>query len=220
MPEINPQIDSKIGQKIEPKIDTKISLIVGLGNPGSQYDRTRHNIGFMAVDHLADRWGIELASEKKFQGIYGEGRYVGGKIRLLKPTTFMNLSGQSARSIVDWYKLEPQSMLVIYDDMDLPLGKIRLRPNGSSGGHNGMKSLIAHLGTQEFPRLRLGIGRSNNPKDNPSINHVLGTFAAEEAKILPELLKLTEDITRSIDASGMEKTMSIFNSRSIPVESA
>jgi peptidyl-tRNA hydrolase, PTH1 family len=202
-----------------PETNHPISLIVGLGNPGSEYDRTRHNIGFMAVDHLAQIWGIKLTPEKRFQGIYGEGRYAGGRVRMLKPTTYMNLSGQAVRSLIDWYKVEPQSVLVIYDDMDLPLGKVRLRPSGSSGGHNGMKSLIAHLGTQEFPRLRLGIGRSDHAA-NPSINHVLGTFNPTEAQILPDLLKLTQDAIKSIHSQGLEKTMSVFNSRSIPVGSA
>ena len=175
-----------------------ISLIVGLGNPGSEYEHTRHNIGFMAVDRLAASWGISLSREKRFYGIFGESRLssrlaVSGKIRLLKPTTYMNISGQSVRSCTDWFKGNPENILVVYDDMDLPLGKLRLRPSGSAGGHNGIKSIISHLGTQNFPRLRLGIGRGTKPftddmttvsKASQNVtNHVLGGFSALETKI-------------------------------------
>lgn len=121
-------------------------LIVGLGNPEPKYDQTRHNIGFAAVDALARSWQIALSENRKFQGVFGEGRGPkADKIRLLKPLTYMNRSGQAIRAVTDWYKLPPESVLVIYDDMDLPLGKIRLRLSGSAGGHNGMKSAIAHL---------------------------------------------------------------------------
>ncbi len=205
-----------------------ISLIVGLGNPGTEYERTRHNIGFMAVDALAKDWSISLGKEKRFYGIFGEGRLSSslahnGKIRLLKPTTYMNLSGQAVRACADWFKCSPENILVIYDDMDLPLGKLRLRPSGSAGGHNGMKSIISHLGTQNFPRLRLGIGRGGN-KDNQAIatkanqnvtNHVLGGFTATENKVLPEVLALGNSTVTSILRDGLEKTMSLYNSRSI-----
>lgn len=205
-----------------------ISLIVGLGNPGTEYERTRHNIGFMAVDALAKDWSISLGKEKRFYGIFGEGRLSSslahnGKIRLLKPTTYMNLSGQAVRACADWFKCSPENILVIYDDMDLPLGKLRLRPSGSAGGHNGMKSIISHLGTQNFPRLRLGIGRGCN-KENQAIatkanqnvtNHVLGGFTATENKVLPEVLDLGNSTVTSILRDGLEKTMSLYNSRSI-----
>jgi PTH1 family peptidyl-tRNA hydrolase len=205
-----------------------ISLIVGLGNPGTEYERTRHNIGFMAVDALAKDWSISLGKEKRFYGIFGEGRLSSslahnGKIRLLKPTTYMNLSGQAVRACADWFKCSPENILVIYDDMDLPLGKLRLRPSGSAGGHNGMKSIISHLGTQNFPRLRLGIGRGGN-KENQAIatkanqnvtNHVLGGFTATENKVLPEVLALSNSTVTSILRDGLEKTMSLYNSRSI-----
>lgn len=200
--------------------DTKqaIEAIVGLGNPGDEYAHTRHNIGFMVVDRLARAWGVGLAPERRFKGIYGEGKFPdGGKLRLLKPTTFMNLSGQSVLSLVNWYKLSPQSVLAIYDDMDLPLGKIRLRMSGSAGGHNGMKSIISHLGTQEFPRLRIGIGRSLQQFAPAVVNHVLSSFSPEEMKLLPDLLKLTQDTVASINTAGIEKTMSVYNSRSISV---
>ncbi|MFN4775171.1 MAG: aminoacyl-tRNA hydrolase [Pseudanabaena sp.] len=208
-----------------------ISLIVGLGNPGAEYERTRHNIGFMAVDRLATSWSISLGKEKRFYGIFGEGRLSprlasSGKIRLLKPTTYMNVSGQSVRACADWFKGNPENILVIYDDMDLPLGKLRLRPSGSAGGHNGMKSIISHLGTQNFPRLRLGIGRSGKndidgaiaSKANQNVtSHVLGGFSTTETKILPEIFDLAESTVTSILADGLEKAMSLYNSRSIDI---
>jgi peptidyl-tRNA hydrolase, PTH1 family len=208
-----------------------ISLIVGLGNPGAEYERTRHNIGFMAVDRLATSWSISLGKEKRFYGIFGEGRLSSrlassGKIRLLKPTTYMNVSGQSVRACADWFKGNPENILVIYDDMDLPLGKLRLRPSGSAGGHNGMKSIISHLGTQNFPRLRLGIGRGGKDgfdnaiasKANQNVtNHVLGGFSTTETKILPEIFDLAESTVTSILADGLEKAMSLYNSRSIDI---
>ena len=201
-------------------VDPPVDLIVGLGNPGNEYKDTRHNIGFMAIERLASQWQINLAPDRKFQGIYGDGRYPNGKkIRLLKPTTYMNLSGQSVRSLLDWYKLSPHSVLVIYDDMDLPFGKIRLRPSGSAGGHNGMKSLISHLGTQNFPRLRVGIGRSDRAVPT-AINHVLGSFNAEETQALPQVLRLVQDAITSLSREGMEKTMSVYNSRTITIGNA
>jgi PTH1 family peptidyl-tRNA hydrolase len=204
---------------------------VGLGNPGAEYERTRHNIGFMAVDRLATSWSISLGKEKRFYGIFGEGRLSprlasSGKIRLLKPTTYMNVSGQSVRACADWFKGNPENILVIYDDMDLPLGKLRLRPSGSAGGHNGMKSIISHLGTQNFPRLRLGIGRGGKndidgaiaSKANQNVtSHVLGGFSTTETKILPEIFDLAESTVTSILADGLEKAMSLYNSRSIDI---
>ena len=127
-------------------------LIVGLGNPGAKYDGTRHNIGFVVLDELARSWQISLAETKKFQGLFGEGTIAGKKVRLLKPLTFMNNSGQSIRSVLDWYKLSPESVMVVYDDMDLPVGRLRLRGMGSAGGQNGMKSAIAHLGRNRIER--------------------------------------------------------------------
>jgi PTH1 family peptidyl-tRNA hydrolase len=201
-------------------------LIVGLGNPGQEYEQTRHNIGFMAIDHLANSWNISLGKEKRFYGIFGEGRLssaVGGKVRLLKPTTYMNLSGQSVQSCADWFKCEPHQVLVIYDDMDLPLGKLRLRPSGSAGGHNGMKSIISRLGTQEFPRLRLGIGRAAHNRGNDDskavINHVLGGFSKSEQQVLPDILRLTEKAIDSILTQGIAKTMSLYNNQAIQISS-
>ncbi len=191
-------------------------LIVGLGNPGTKYAQTRHNVGFDLVDILAKRWQIGLSDRKQFQGIYGEGFGLhNAKIRLLKPQTFMNLSGQSVRATIDWFKLTPESVLVVYDDLDLPLGKIRLRLSGSAGGHNGMKSIISHLGVQNFPRVRIGIGKSAGEKD--TISHVLGKFSGVETPIVSEVIYLVNEAIEMSLKQGMEKAMSLYNSRSIPV---
>jgi peptidyl-tRNA hydrolase, PTH1 family len=192
-------------------------LIVGLGNPGSKYDQTRHNIGFVAIDKLAQSWQINLAENRKFQGSFGEGRGAGtDKIRLLKPLTYMNLSGQSIRAVTDWYKLPPESVLIVYDEMDLPLGKLRMRLSGSAGGHNGMKSAIAHLGTQDFPRLRIGIGnpRSIADSDKDTIAHVLGQFSKAETQVLSEVLQLVIDAIELSLKQGVAKAMSLYNNRS------
>jgi peptidyl-tRNA hydrolase, PTH1 family len=197
-------------------------LIVGLGNPGTKYEQTRHNIGFMAVDALARRWQISLSENRKFQGFFGEGLAVSrGKIRLLKPLTYMNLSGQSIRAVTDWYKLSPESVLVIYDDMDLPLGKIRLRLSGSAGGHNGMKSAIAHLNTDNFPRLRVGIGKPTTPtEDKDTVSHVLGRFSSGETQLISEVIQLVTDAVELSLKQGVEKAMSLYNNRQVVSETS
>ncbi|MBD2104649.1 aminoacyl-tRNA hydrolase [Leptolyngbya sp. FACHB-261] len=189
-------------------------MLVGLGNPGAKYERTRHNIGFEAIDYLARNWRIPLSENKRFQGIFGEGQVGSHRVRLLKPFTYMNLSGQSVRAVVDWYKLEPASVLVFYDDLDLPVGRIRLRSSGSAGGHNGVKSLIGHLGTQEFPRLRYGIGRPAPGEQRDTVNYVLGTFRPEERELLSEVMVMSRDAVELIFRSGFEKAMSLYNGRS------
>lgn len=193
-------------------------LIVGLGNPEPKYEQTRHNIGFAAVDALCRCWQISLSENRKFQALFGEGRSpTGEKIRLIKPLTYMNRSGQAIRSVTDWFKLPPESVLVIYDEMDLPLGKIRLRLSGSAGGHNGMKSAIAHLGTQNFPRLRIGIGKPNvaATQDKDAISHVLGKFSDPETQLISDVLQL---VVQSVELSlkqGVEKAMSLYNNRTV-----
>ncbi|NMG57091.1 aminoacyl-tRNA hydrolase [Geitlerinema sp. P-1104] len=191
------------------------SAIVGLGNPEPKYDRTRHNIGFAVVDALARSWQIPLTPQRKFKGEYGEGMAIAGqKIRLLKPSTYMNRSGEAVQAVASWYKLDPASVLVIYDDMDLPVGRIRLRLAGSAGGHNGMKSIIAHLGTQAFPRLRVGIGKPQ-PGENPSISHVLGKFSPQENQVMTEVMTLVRDAIELSLKEGVEKSMSLYNSRNL-----
>ncbi|MBD3881112.1 aminoacyl-tRNA hydrolase [Phormidium tenue FACHB-886] len=196
-------------------------LIVGLGNPGAKYEQTRHNIGFAAIDALARTWQINLSENRKFQGVAGEGIAVKGtKVYLLKPTTFMNLSGQAIRAVVDWYKLTPEEVLVIYDEMDLPVGKLRLRQSGSAGGHNGMKSAIAHLNSQNFPRLRIGIGvpRDKAAGNGEVISHVLGRFSQAEAKVMEEVLKLVTDAIELSFKQGIPKAMSLYNNRSVELK--
>jgi peptidyl-tRNA hydrolase, PTH1 family len=192
-------------------------LIVGLGNPEPKYDQTRHNIGFAAIDTLSRAWKIPLAENRKFQGEYGEGYAPNGnKIRLLKPLTYMNLSGQSIQAVINWYKLPPEMVMVIYDEMDLPIGKTRLRLSGSAGGHNGMKSTIAHIGTQNFPRLRIGIGRPKNAiaDDSGTISHVLGKFSVAENRLMSLVLQFIVDCTEMCIKQGVEKAMNVCNSRS------
>lgn len=189
-------------------------LIIGLGNPEAKYAQTRHNIGFEVVDTLAKNWQLSWQQNRRFQGLFAEGNHPqGGKLFLLKPLTYMNRSGQSVRAAIDWHKLSPASLLVIYDDMDLPLGRLRLRLSGSAGGHNGIKSLISHLGSQQFPRLRLGIGKANH--SGATTSHVLGRFAAEEMPLVTEVLQLAVEIVEKSLRDGVEKTMSLYNNRTL-----
>jgi PTH1 family peptidyl-tRNA hydrolase len=189
-------------------------LIVGLGNPEPKYDKTRHNIGFEAIDAIARRSQISWNENRRFQALYGEGQSTtGNKLRLLKPLTYMNRSGQAIRAATDWYKLPPESVLIVYDDMDLPVGRLRLRLSGSAGGHNGMKSAIAHLGTQNFPRLRIGIGKSGTDKD--TVSHVLGKFSPQETQLMLEVLQLVVDAVEVSLKHGVEKAMNLYNSRAV-----
>ncbi len=191
-------------------------LIVGLGNPESKYDQTRHNIGFEAVDSLAQAWSLSWKNNKRFQGLIAEGiSPYGNKIRLLKPLTYMNRSGQAVRAVIDWHKIAPDAVLVIYDDMDLPVGRLRMRRSGSAGGHNGIKSIIAHLGSQDFPRLRIGIGKSDGKKQ--TIGHVLGKFAPEEKKVMQEMLDISVNAVEKSLKEGVEQAMNIYNSKKLVV---
>ena len=188
------------------------ALLVGLGNPGAKYDRTRHNIGFDVLDRAAQRWQMSWTETRKFQGFFGETLVLGQKIRLLKPTTYMNNSGQAIRAVVDWYKLTPASVLVIYDDMDLPLGRLRLRFKGSAGGHNGMKSTIAHLGTPDFPRLRIGIGSPRQgDRKSETVSHVLSKFAPEEQETMQEAIEQSLYILETILRKGWDLAMNRCN---------
>lgn len=171
-----------------------MKVIAGLGNPGKQYEQTRHNVGFMVIDELAKRLNISL-DKGKFNGIYGIGHISGEKVILLKPLTYMNLSGECVRPFLDYYKVPKENFVVIYDDLDLPVGTIRLRMKGSAGGHNGMKSLIHHLGTEEFKRIRIGISRPNNKMK--VIDYVLGKFSEDD---MHSIQKAVED-----SASACEK---------------
>lgn len=195
-------------------MSTTPQFIVGLGNPGAKYDKTRHNIGFDLLDRLAEIWQMSWQENRRFKGYFTEGRGAGNqKIYLLKPTTYMNRSGESIRAVMDWYKLEPESLLVVYDDMDLAVGRLRIRLSGSAGGHNGIKSAIAHVGGQNFPRLRIGIGKTN--PDRETVSHVLGKFAPEEKPIVSEAMELAISAIEMGLKEGLEKAMSLYNGRSV-----
>jgi PTH1 family peptidyl-tRNA hydrolase len=198
----------------QPEPGVPISLIVGLGNPGPKYVGTRHNIGFEVIDQLSKRWAILLKEERRFQGDYGAGIALAQhKVHLLKPLTFMNRSGQSIRAVLDWLKLPPTAVLIVYDDMDLPVGKLRLRLSGSAGGHNGMKSAIAHLKTQDFSRLRIGIGAGHreDERDQAVISHVLGNFSKAERQIMDEVVSIAVQALEKSLINGVEKAMSLYN---------
>ena len=182
-----------------PDTQAPLQLLVGLGNPGDKYAGTRHNVGFMALERLAAQSGSSFKQQSKLHGLLAEVGSGPKRLRLLMPQTFMNDSGRSIRAALDWFGLEPAQMLVLVDDMDLPLGRLRLRSSGGAGGHNGLRSTIAHLGGQDFPRLRIGIGApALNPVERKqrTVGHVLGRFAAVEQLALDEVL---EEVLQGID---------------------
>nr|WP_142238050.1 aminoacyl-tRNA hydrolase [Bacillus cereus] len=188
---------------------TRMKLIVGLGNPGREYELTRHNIGFMAIDELAKRWNISL-NEQKFKGVFGAGFVNGEKVILLKPLTYMNLSGESIRPLMDYYKIDVEDFVVMYDDLDIPVGKLRLRMKGSAGGHNGVKSTISHLGTQEFQRIRMGIDRPKNGMK--VVDYVLGRFTSEEIPDVNHSIKKAADACEEWLNKPFLQIMNTFNS--------
>ena len=181
-------------------------LIVGLGNPGKEYDGTRHNIGFAAVDYIADKYNIEL-NRIKFKGVFGEGFIEGKKVILLKPTTYMNLSGESIREVINFYKISNEEVIVIYDDISLEVGRLRIREKGSHGGHNGIKSIIAKLGTDVFPRIKVGVGA---PKGN-LVSHVLGKFSEDEIEVLRETIKASSDAVSIMMKADTKEAMNKLN---------
>ena len=187
-----------------------LRLVVGLGNPGTKYEGTRHNIGFMALERMASREGFSFRQQSKLHGLVAEHGIGESRLRLLMPQTYMNDSGRSIRAALDWFGFTPEQLLVLVDDMDIPLGRLRLRAQGSAGGHNGLRSTIQHLGTQAFPRLRIGIGA---PADNPAerrartVSHVLGPFSrAEQSEVdavLDGVLEAIQRIQRqNLDRAG------------------
>ena len=181
-------------------------LIVGLGNPGKEYAGTRHNIGFEAVDYIADKYNIEL-NRIKFKGIFGEGMINGKKVILLKPTTYMNLSGESIREVVNCYKISNEDIIVIYDDISLEVGRLRIREKGSHGGHNGIKSIIANLSSDVFPRVKIGVG---GPKGD-LVSHVLGKFSNSEIEVLRESIMATSEAVATILSRDTKEAMNKFN---------
>ena len=190
-----------------------MKLVVGLGNPGKQYEATKHNIGFMVIDAIADSvphtpWKEEQSAEVCSITVDGE------KVLLVKPQTFMNASGESVGPLMRYYKIDPSDVYCIYDDMDLPVGKLRIRPNGSSGGHNGIKSLISHIGTENFPRFRVGIGR---PLPQWTvIDHVLAPFSEESQEKVQKGIKDTVKAVLGTLEVGIDKGMNLFNPKRRP----
>lgn len=184
-------------------------LIVGLGNPGAKYANTRHNIGFACLDYLAERHGLSFRG-KKAKAELAEGHIAGQRIALAKPQTYMNLSGQAVSGLRSWYKIDPaEALLVIYDEVDLPFGRLRLRQKGSAGTHNGMKSVMGQLGSQEFPRLRVGIDRP--PPQWELKDYVLGRFDKDEQEALPNIyIRVTEAVEMTI-RDGFVAAMNAFN---------
>jgi len=193
----------------------ELKLIVGLGNPGPEYYKTRHNVGFMVLEEIARQNNCTFRENKK---LYGKTCEIGTSIRktrLLMPNTYMNESGKSVRSAKDWFDFETHQLIVLVDDMDLPLGKIRVRSKGSSGGHNGLKSIINHLGTNEFRRLKIGIGSPSElqkERKSKTVSHVLGRFSKEEFVILNFIMKEIISCIESITSNNWEKITTRLNS--------
>jgi len=186
-----------------------LHLIVGLGNPGAEYAQTRHNAGFTLVEKLALRWNAGWTNERKFNVRLARAERSGFRVLLCRPQTFMNLSGEAVGALVNFYRFPLTGLLVAVDDADLPLGEIRLRPGGSSGGHHGLESIEQHLGTNEFARLRLGIGRAGGARE--ITDHVLGRFDAGETVLMEKVLGRAADQVECWLAAGMEKAMNQFN---------
>lgn len=185
-------------------------LIAGLGNPTKEYDKTRHNVGFSVIDVLADRYRIDI-SEKKHKALCGRGVIEGQKVLLLKPQTFMNLSGESIRAAADYYKIEPEEMIVIYDDISLDPGQLRIRLKGSAGGHNGIKNIIANLGTQDFPRIKVGVGAK--PPRMDLADYVLSRFGTGEQKLMEEAFGEAAEAAVMMMTDGAERAMNHFNAK-------
>lgn len=184
-----------------------LELIVGLGNPGMKYARNRHNVGFMTLNHLARAEHAEF-NRQRFNAQLAEIKIENARVLLVKPQTYMNLSGSAVGKLAAFYRIPRSEVMVVYDDLDLPLGKIRLRANGSSGGHHGMESIINTLGGNDIPRLRIGIGRPDPKQD---VGHVLGNFSDEEHSILDDVLQRAENALRVWVKDGIVKAMNQFN---------
>ena len=183
-------------------------LIVGLGNPGQKYEHTRHNMGFLTVDLLAEKLGVKL-NKVKFKAAYNIVNFAGCKCLVMKPQTYMNLSGEAVREAAQFYKIPADRVLVIYDDVSLPVGKLRVRPSGSAGGHNGIKNIIAHLGTQDFPRVKIGVAAPGESGD--MIDWVIGVPSQAERKVLSESFEKAIQAAERIITDGCQKAMNQFN---------
>ena len=186
-----------------------MKLIVGLGNPGPEYRETRHNIGFMVADVLVDRWRVADRWREKFEALQIKHAVGDDQVVLVKPLTFMNLSGQAVQATAAFYKIEPGDVFIVTDDVALPLGRLRARRDGGAGGHNGLKSVIQHLGTQAFPRMRVGVGRGEGDRDLS--DHVLGRFDASERDTVSAAVLRAADATEMFISEGIERVMNVFN---------
>ncbi len=184
-------------------------LIVGLGNPGKEYEKTRHNCGFRALDILAGKLGCKV-DKGKFQGLYGVVNHAGKKLLLLKPLTYMNLSGKSVLQLSAYFQIPPQRIIVLFDDVSLEVGRLRIRAEGSAGGHNGIKSIIAELGAQDFPRVKIGVGGKAHPEQDLA-DHVLSAFSASEEKALQTALERAADAALCIMEHGTGEAANRYN---------
>jgi len=193
-----------------------LKLIVGLGNPGREYEHTRHNVGFQVADELAHRYHVTLRNHTKWKARAAKIADIGSGVLVAEPTTFMNLSGWAVREMADFHKLAPADVLVVVDDADLPLGRLRLRTGGSAGGHNGLKSIIQELGTLEFPRLRVGVGRQAGELKN----HVLGRFSAEEKAHIDAAVKRAADAAELFAKEDILAAMNRFNAAQVDEDQA
>ena len=182
-----------------------MKLVAGLGNPG-----TRHNIGFGVIARISDKYNIPLTG-KEHKAICGKGMIGGEKVILAQPQTFMNLSGECVRSLVDYYKLESEDIIIAYDDIDLEVGQLRIRSKGSAGGHNGIKNIISHLGTNEFPRVKVGVG--GKPEGGDLVRHVLGRLSREDEKVIGEVLDVAVEAVETILSDGVEAAMNRYNAK-------
>ncbi len=183
-------------------------VVVGLGNPGSKYTETRHNIGFWSIDRIATEHSIDVSARNKAT-VVGEGTIAEQRVVLVRPRTFVNRSGEAARYLLARYRIPPEKLLIIYDDINLPLGRLRLRARGTAGGHNGIKSIIEALGTEDFPRMRIGIGRPSAGQDQ--ISYVIGAMSPEERKVADEMLERVDQAVSAILTDGIDTAMNRFN---------
>lgn len=184
-------------------------LIAGLGNPGREYVGTRHNVGFEVADALCAKHDINLNKEK-FRAVFGDGWIGGERVIVAKPQTYMNLSGESIRELAEWYKIDSENIIIIYDDISLPVGKLRIREKGSAGGHNGVKNIIYQLATEIFPRIKVGIGKPDNPEYDIK-DYVLGRFSPEEVEILIKTAVRAVGAVEEIITAGAKSAMNKFN---------
>lgn len=184
--------------------------MIGLGNPGSEYASTKHNLGYLAVDEIGRRAGIDL-TRKKFHGLYGEGTFRRDKLILLKPETYMNRSGESVSSAVNFYHIPPENIIVVHDELDLPAGTVRVKPGGGSAGHKGIASIIERLGDGDFIRIRIGIGKPG--EKSGTVSHVLSKFSKEETEIIKESVSRAADAVLEVIEHGLQKAMNKYNVR-------